>query len=337
MDHLFKNQFYVYLADLLIMLVSWFVLQNRTQSTALEVSQAAAAAVPGLQKVVKDISGRLHEAKGEISGMQGQLAIAKEKLTQAKHDGESHRSIVAGKDQQIGMYQTTVKELTSQLSDIKKHFRAGPPVTLLVMIDVTQSMEHLINDLQEALAILFETLPNTSKDFQVGVIAFRAGVVEELPIMQVLPTYEDLGTSQQQVLSFVGSLRVQQSHVDYRPVFERAGGMLKKAHPTPDPKRKVRLVLISDTGCGEADDQLGYSAEEVQLKNDLVRSVQMWAAQGDRGVAALYAESENSRREGADQQLSQQWFIDLGSVSEKSASYTNSNHLLRAVLRASFD
>ena len=324
MFRVFRSQFFLMLfADQLLMLLAWFILQHRVQSQALAESQAAAAEVP--------------ELRGEIEGMQGQLDDAHKALTNAREQGYKYRSLIEGKDEQIGMYQSTIKNLKGQISEIEKHFRAGPPVTLLVMIDVTQSMEQLITDLLEALGILFETLPHTSKDFRVGIIAFRDGVAEELPIMQVKPKYEDKGATQQKVLQFVGSLRVQTSHVTYLPVFERAAAMLKTAHPTIDLKRKVRMILISDTGCGENDDQLGYTAAEHNLKNYLLRSVQSWASKGDRGVAALYAESENSSREGADQAISKQWFVDLGSVSPKSASYTNANYLLRAVLRASLD
>ncbi len=314
-----RGIFYTILTDVLFNLLAFYMMLVGDRTEELTKIQAV---VPGLQK--------------DIKGLRGELKKGKKELTRSKKQGDKYRAVIAGQDVQIGKFQTTVKDLTGQISEIKKHFRAGAPVTIVILIDVSASLDKLIEDLLVSMSTLFESLPDTSKDFRVSILAFRYGVVAEFPLTQILPYSVDQGASQQSVLAFIELLTVQDSFTNFLPVFKKAFVVLNEAHPRVDPARRERLILISDTGPSESDKRLGYSDEEQEVKRRLLSYTARWAKMGNRGVVTLYAESANAKQDPGGPE-SKQWFEDLGNVSQHSAFYTNSNHLLRAILRTSRD
>lgn len=345
-----RTLFITLFADISILLLAIFVLREDGKSKLLAASELKAAGVPGMEE--------------KITGLQGELDEANTALTQARDEGAELDSVLENQETrfgdlknqldltssengdlkkklgrlntQNGQLTATVGELTGQLSTIQAHFRAGAPVTLVVLIDGTWSMEQLHADLRLSLSTLFEFMPNTSKDFRVGILLFRDGVIKEFPITQVLPIYEDKGHSQQAVLTFVDSFTAIRSHTDQLPVFQRAVQMIAAAHPQVDPTRKERILLLSDVGPSEADRIQGYSEAERKTKTRILSGMKKWAEHGNRGVAAIYAESQDSQQDpGAAE--SRQWFQKMGHVSPKSDFYTNANQALRAVLQASLN
>ena len=197
-------------------------------------------------------------------------------------------------------------------------------------------MTQPIADLRAAIITLFEFMPNASKDFRVGILAFRQGVVNRYPITPILPKYEDSGQSQKSVLDFLGSLTAKQSATEHSSVFREALAMLKNTHPIPNVKRKERIVFLGDVGTSELDGQPGYSASERATKNRLTSGFTKWSSKGNRGVAALYAESNYNANDPSAAE-SRQWFKELGSVSPNSSYNADSNALLRAILNASIE
>ena len=179
-------------------------------------------------------------------------------------------------------------------------------------------------------------MPNASKDFRVGILAFRNGVVDRFPITPILPTYEDEGRSQKSVLEFLQNLSVEKSATDHLPVFREAFAMLQEAHPTPDAKRKERIIVLSDVGPSELDKQPGYSQAERETKDLITHEATEWAGNGNRAIEALFVESNYTAQDPATDEH-REWFKSLGNVSPKSAFYTDGNALLRAILHASIE
>lgn len=328
-----RSLFALLMTDVLFNLLAFYMLMVGVKTEALTTSEALAAEVPGLKK--------------DVTGMKGMLAKAEEDLTKAKEQGDKAQSLLKGKDVKFGRLKKEFQLLTSKLGGLKKtisqqdvviknfqkHFRAGKPITLLVMIDVTASMQQPIDDLLSALSAVCEYLPMTSKQFSVGILGFRQGVVAEFPVTPILPHYEDNSRSEQSVLNFVKSLRPVNAWTEQESVFERAKSMLQAAGSSADPESVVHIVYLSDTGPSELDGVVGYNATERQMKARILRSMQQWASRGQRGISSLYVESEYTKKDPAGSE-SRQWFEALGSVSESSGFYTDSSELLRALLKA---
>lgn len=298
-----------------MILVPWFFQRMRS-------SQAVASLVP--------------EMEIRISGLEGQLEIGRRDLTQAHRNGGKLRSIINGKDRQIGDLHDTVGQLTVDNGELRSRLRSGDPVTVVVLIDVTASMSEAIEVLRSSMAALFEFMPNTSSDFRVAILGFRNGVVVRFPVTPIVPVYQDGGKSQRSVLAFLQSLKAENGHTNHEPVFREALSMLAEAHPKIDAERKERIIFLGDMGPAELDRQVGYSLAEREAKSRILRSVAMWAQQGNRAVEALYAESNYTRQDPAAAE-SREWFEALGGVSQNSAFYTDTNALLRAILHASLD
>jgi len=317
-----KSIVYAILTDVLFNLLVFFMLLVGTKSQELSVSQATASLVPKMEIT--------------IHGLKGQLEKTEKNLTQAHQMGARDKSIIDGQYRQIGDLQDLVGQLESENKDTLARFRSGDAVTVIVLIDVTNSMSNSIVELQSSMATLFEFMPNTSKDFQVGILAFRKGVVARYPLTPVVPTYEDGGQSQRSVLAFIESLEAKQGRTDLLPVFQEAFSMFAKAHPNPNAERKERLIFLGDTGPSEIDEENDYSPSERDIKRRILRGVTQWARQGNRAVEALYVESDWTEKDPAAEE-SREWFKALGAVSPQSEFYTDTSALLRAILHASRD
>lgn len=345
--HKRRSLFFTIMADLLFNLLAFYMLMVGVKTEEVKTSQVVASRVPGLEE--------------HVMGLQGQLEDAKKDLTFANEQGDKFRSLLKGKEMKIGhlkdQYQLlssakgglekqlglmaselggmkiTVGQQKKKISEYENRFRAGVPVTIVVVIDVTASMQPAIDELLMALSTLLETVPTTSIDFRVGIVAFRKGVVAEFPISKVLAHYEDEGKSQKAVLNFVDSLRASNSMTRHLPAFRRAGELFKQAHAKHDPKRKETLIFIGDVGCSEIDERPGYSFEERKVMGQILSAMKQWVRQKNRAVASLYVESEHTRKDPSARE-SRQWFESLGSLSPTSAFYTDTNELLRAMQKA---
>lgn len=317
-----KSSFFSLMADVQLTLLAFFMLLIGTVSEQLSQSEAVASLVPDLER--------------EVTGLGGDLRSTKIELGKAVQKGVHLRTDLSRKDGVIDDLKRGVEQLTVENGKLRSRLRAGDPVTLLVLIDVTGSMTKSIEELRESLAVLCEILPNTSKDFRVGILAYRSGVVARFPITPILPTYVDQGKSQKAVLAFVASLEAKGAYTDHLPVFREAFAMLDKAHQKPDPDRKERLVLLGDVGPSELDEKQGYNSAERAMKGRLLKGVNDWAGKGDRAVEALYAQNDFTKSDPAAAE-SREWFQALGKVSPKSAFYTETSSLLRAVLHASLE
>lgn len=311
-----KGLMFTIFTDILLTLVA--VLMVLWQSSAQQ-AVARREEIDGLSK--------------EVGGLRGVLVETTEKLTKSQHHGNELQSIVEGQDLRIGELTETVGLLTYDNGVLSSRIRSGDPVTLLVMIDVSQSMTEPIKELRSSLGALFEQLPNTSKDFRVGGLAFRRGVVSRFPITPIVPTYEDDGRSQTAALAFVESLRAEGGYTDHLPVFREAVAMLAKAHPKPEAELKQRIIFLGDVGPSELDGKPGFNAQERATKDRILSAVTKWAKVGNRAVASLYTESEFSAKDPSSAE-SRQWFEALGRVSPPSAFYSDTSSLLRAVLHA---
>jgi len=323
---------YTLLTDVLFTLLAFYMMKIGVKSRELVTIQVVASQVPGLEK--------------SITGYQGKLLEVENILANAHKKGRDLRSVIDGKETEIGDLKKVVGKvhlengaLKGKVQELegdieKSRFRSGAPFTLLVVIDITQSMTEPLEALREAIAALFEVLPNTSKDFRVAVLAMRHGVVARYEVTQILPTYEDEGRSQATVLDFLDSLEVQKSHTDHLPVFREAIGMLSQAHSDADSDRRIRLLFCGDVGTSEVDEKPGYSAEERKIKNRILNGVKKWTTLGNHAVTSLYAESKYTEQDPSSDE-SREWFKALGSVSPQSHFYSDSSEMLRAVFRAS--
>jgi hypothetical protein len=345
-----KSVFYAIFIDIMFTLLTFLMLRMGVKSRELSESQALAGQVPGLESTITVLSdkvedGRAEKARGHRQGIAYQKVIrGKEKVIgnlAAELDKLNlEKGVLTG---QVGslsnanaVLQTSVDQLTADQKELQSRFRSGAPVTVVVMIDVTVSMQESIDELLASLAALCQFMPITSEEFRVGIVAFRQGVVAEFPITRILPKYEDRGQSQQAVLSFVDSLNAERALTDHLPVFKRATEMLKLAPPSGSQRQKEWLVLLGDTGPAELDGTAGYNSAERARKDLILRDAQQWVRQGQRAFVSLYAESDFTKQDPAAEE-SRQWFESLGKISANSKFYTAPSKLLVAILHASQD
>lgn len=286
--------------------------------------------------VVKTVAAKVPDYEETIEGLQGTVDTLSEGLTNSEEEGAILRAIIAKKDDLIGEQQTIIKGLNSDLDKIKSRLKPGDPVTVMILIDVTNSMQPAIDELRVTLATICEITGNLSKDFRVGIIAFRDGSVAEFPITRIAPKYEDNGESQAKVLAFVNGLKPKRSSTEHLAVFEKAIGMLRAAHPEPDASRRERIVFIGDVFTNELDDYSEYTNGERRIARRIVGGLKKWAQQGNRAVESLYADTDGPKTHPWETE-SRKWFRAIGSVSPKSAAYDDTSSLLHAVLHASHE
>jgi hypothetical protein len=311
------NTTYIDLMSIILICVLPLIAQ---QSKDLQGAQADAASVPKL--------------KDTIEGLRGTVKSLSKGLSDSEKRGSGLRETIGDKDGEIGRMQGIVQGLSGRIGELEDQLRPGDPVTVLILIDVTNSMEPCIRELRVTLSTICEITASLSKDFRVGILAYRDGVVAEFPITPILPKYEDEGKSQAEVLAFVETLHSKPSWTRHLPVFERGMSMLRTAHPQIDPARRERVVLIGDAFTNEIDGKGSYSETERKEAQRIVAGLTKWAQQGNRAVEALYTDNFPDQVEEGETE-SREWFVALGQVSPQSASYDDSGLLLRAILHAS--
>ena len=289
-----RNIFYTILTDVLFNLLAFYMLTNG-----------------GLQEQVGQLTNENRGFEIQI----GNLNIENGGLKQT----------ISNQGKLIGSLQDEI--------DKYARFRSGKAVTAILLLDVSGSMGGPIEQLGIGMEAICEIMPNRSKDFRVGILAFRKGVIARYPITQILPAYEDNGNSQQAVLSFIQALKPDDGWTEHESVFQEAVKAVSNAHEKPDPDREVIVVLMGDVGPSELDGKLGYTRSERDTKQRILSSMKKWASRGNNSVKTLYAES-NHTRDDPSRAESKQWFEDLGAVSPKSASYSDTTSLLQAIYHA---
>lgn len=292
--------------------------------------------------VLSDQEKELRTILDAFGWLKQEQATKEEALQMARSENDAQSKVIHKQQRDVEQAHRLNADLKEAFHSLERDYhvlqgklKSGPPVTLVVMSDGTASMTEALAMTRESLATLFEVMPNTSRDFRVGVLAFRRGVVARFPITQILPAYEDGGASQRAALEFLDSLQVEDSITDHLPVFEEAIRMMAAAHPEPDPERKERIILIGDVGVSEFDGQQGYSEPERERKDHILRLLRDWANERDRAVEALYAENAWVIKNDPARVENKAWFEDLGRISPQSACYTESSAILRALLHAS--
>ncbi|WP_417847320.1 VWA domain-containing protein [Thalassoglobus sp.] len=320
---------------------------NQRLATVQAGSERKDETIGNLQTEIADVERQLATARKHSEGQferiaqyAGEVKRLVSERNAYQNDGKAYAQVIEdqrkridGSQALVATQQKTIDELRSQNDALASQLKSGDPVTFVVLIDCSASMQQPIASLRNAVATLFEVAPNVSKDFRVGIIAFRWGIVDQFPITRIPPRYED-PEPQKAVLNFLDSLKVEQSAVDHRPVFAEAIAMLNEAHPTPEPNRKERILLLGDIAPSEIDGRRGFSPSENAIKRQIVEDVRRWSKEGDRAIEALYAESDWTRKNDSDPETTKAWFQSLGNVSEQSAFYTDSTSILRAVLHA---
>lgn len=260
------------------------------------------------------------------------LALEKSEEKSGVIDGLEEEA--AGNRERIEEQGRQIVQLSGELQKTLDRLRSGPPVRLVFCLDVTASMQSVVDELRTVLGTVLEVIPNTSKKCEISVLAFRGGVVEMLPLMEIEPVYDDQGVSQKMVLDFIDGLQVENAHTEHLTVFKQATEILNA--PSTD-ETLHRLILLGDVGPAELDKQVGYTAEEREMKDRILAGVRRWATmRPNNAVTSLYADSDWSLQDPASDE-SRAWFEQLGSVSDSSAFYATTSSLLRAVLHASLN
>lgn len=299
--------------DIMFDLVMFFMLLAYLKSQELTKVSEIALTVPGL--------------KVELTGLKTKIGLLTNTI-------EGQRITIGELNSQKGGLELAVGKLQDEIGEYKSRFQSGKPLTVLFLIDTTISMEKPIQELGKGLETICEVMANRSQDFRVGIIGFRQGETSRFEITPIKPVYEDEGSSQMAVLSFIQGLELQPSATEHKSVFQAAVHTLAKAHPTADPERRIILCLLGDVGPSELDGKPGYtSAEEEQAKRDIHAGLKRWVQMGDHAVMTLYAESEHTQADPSATE-NKQWFQDLGSVSPESSHYTDTTALLQAIHHA---
>jgi len=330
-----KNKMFAILSDVLLQVVVVFIAICVQYRAKLATSVEIAAQVPHLEQVVQTKEKQVAGLEGTLSSNMQALANKDGQIGELQTTVDAQGATIDGQRTQINGWKDAYDRQGEEFRQFQSRLQEGEPVTIVLMPDVTSSMDEPLEALRSAMALLVELMPQQSSDFRVGVVAFRNGVVAEYPVTPILPKYRDDGKSQQGVLAFLDTLQPERGHTNHLPAFKRAVEMLHEAHPTAEKDRKEIVTFLGDVGPSEIDAKTGYTESERKTKDILLSGMQKWAAYPDRrrSIISLYSESEFSRSDpGREETLA--WFKALGSVSDSSAFYTDSNELLRAIRRA---
>lgn len=287
--------------------------------------------------VAKD--GLIDALNQQASGYRRTIQQTKQKLGTAVERAKQQAGVIRDLKQTASGNQRVIDEQAEEIVHLAgerdravDRLRSGPPMRLTILIDVTGSMRPAIDELRVCLATSTEVLPHVSKRVEIACIAFRNGIVSELPMMEVEPSWKDQGASQQTVLDWVDGLSTKAEFTEHRSVFEKAFNILMQ----PSSEETIhRLIFIGDVGPAEIDRQLGYTAREREEKAKLVRAARRWCAMRPlNGVTALYADTEWAAADPYSEE-SREWFRELGRVSPNSQSFESTGSMLRAVLQSS--
>ncbi|GAB5407165.1 MAG: hypothetical protein Aurels2KO_53960 [Aureliella sp.] len=315
-----RGMIFTLFCDNLSVFVFFFMIVVATTLPRLKDAEQLASLLPGL-------TDKLHQSEVAL-GLAVEVSAEKSGII----DGLEKEA--AGNRRRLEVQGKKLIQLTGDLEKTIERLRSGPPVRLVFCLDVTKSMQSVVDELRDVLATVFETLPNTSKKCEICVLAFRHGVVKTLELTEVKPTYEDERKSQKKVLDWIDELHVEEAHTEHLSVFREAIKILRS--PSTDETRH-RLIILGDVGPAELDKTLGYSAAERAVQQRILQGVGSWVKQRpNNAVEALYADSDWSLQDPYAKE-SRDWFEALGSVSADSASYNNTSSLLRAVLHASLN
>lgn len=357
---LFADLMTILVACFLAIIAAWALLLSKSKAVAKDLSQtivtkdiAIDAGQQELSDIIKETStkdGIIKELRGDTDTLKTRLTLQDQKLAAGKkalgeaiEEGAQKDGIIngyvtksAGDREEIRELGETIKELHQQKRDIEDQLRSGPPVTMVILIDVTASMQDAIEELRTVMATLFEVLPNTSQEVEIGVLAFRNGVVSTLPLTHVQPRYYDGGKSQATVLEFLDGLQAEEGYTDHWPVFSDAMKMLGNGDKA-NPLHNFRCVVLGDVAPAELDEKLGFTQAERERCKKIIRGLETWAGRGpNNAVISLYARSKWAENDPfSDESL--QWFKDIGGVSKNSAFYEDTSSLLRALLSASLN
>ena len=335
-----KGLFYTISTDIFLVLMAIFMFSVETEKERADSSYTRAEKLDeqndNLRGKLNQVEIDLTKTAGLLKETKSSLGNTRSELSGAIRDGARKDGVIDELKKQVGILRGNNAQLSQENGELRSHLRSGDAVTTVVIIDTTPSMRLVLHELRQSLQTLFEFMPNTSKDFRVGILAFQNGVVNELPITQIHPVYVDRGRSQEIVLNFVGGLQTSGNRTNHLPVFKKAIDWIERAHPSPDPGRKERLIFLGDVGPSEMDGIPGYNDEEREMKNHILKGVRKWSSHGNRAIESLYAESDFIKTDPGAKE-SRAWFKALGQVSDRSAFYTESDALLRAVLHASLD
>ncbi|MCA9026706.1 MAG: hypothetical protein KDA86_15975 [Planctomycetaceae bacterium] len=346
--------------DMLIILMAFFFVELLRTEQLADMHQARAETVQGQLDEEQRTGTALRDANEELTETIGTLSYERntaidqgeklrvindeldkenkglrDQLDWVTTEGQTQRDRMDGQERELADARDIITTLKTANDELKGKLRTGPPVTLLLMPDLTQSMAEPLEMMRATMATLFEVLPNTSSDFRMGVLGFRDGVVATFDVTPILPTYEDGGRSQAAALDFLNQLSLVGAMTDHLPVFERAIETLENIHPGLDPERRIRIVFVGDVGPSEVDGQEGYSSVERQRKSQILTLLQRWASHGNRGIDAFYVENNWVIAKDPARVENRAWFQAVGSVSPESQFYEDASHMLRAILQTS--
>ena len=212
---------------------------------------------------------------------------------------------------------------------------SGRPLTLVVCIDVSASMDDEIRALTAAIDAVSVFLPVSSTRFELSILAFRKGTIAKLPLMEIKKDEIDGGRSRQQAIDFVKSLSAESSPTEHRSVAREAYQEFRSAHPDFAKDRRELWVWIGDVFTAEIDsDYESYSDTERAEATAIIEAIKRWAnSGGDRRVLAFFSEKPTDKKSAiADE--SRDWFKTLGEVNEHSLFETEISRLLVAIKTA---
>lgn len=244
------------------------------------------------------------------------LVLVMAALNNAKDDNR-------GLHETIGGLETRIKRLS------------GRPLTLVVCIDVSASMDDEIRALTAAIDATSVFLPVSSTRFELSILAFRKGTVAKLSLMEIKKDEIDDGRSRQQAIDFVKSLSAESSPTEHRSVASEAYREFQHADPKFAKDRRELWVWIGDVFTAELDaDYASYSDAERNEAKAIVTAIKRWAnAGGDRRVLAFFSEKPDAKRSAVTEE-SRAWFKALGEVNDRSVFETEISRLLVAIKTA---
>ncbi|OYP28478.1 hypothetical protein [Rhodopirellula sp. MGV] len=223
----------------------------------------------------------------------------------------------------IGGLETRIKRLS------------GRPLTLVVCIDISASMDDEIRALTAAIDATSVFLPVSSTRFELSILAFRKGTVAKLPLMEIKKGEIDGGRSREQAIDFVKSLSAESSPTEHRSVAREAYREFQRADPEFAKDRRELWVWIGDVFTAELDSDFeSYSDAERHEAKSIVAAIKRWAnTGGDRRVLAFFSEKSEAKTSAVTEE-SRAWFKALGEVNDRSVFETEISRLLVAIKTA---
>lgn len=251
------------MAIMVMLMCVFMVLDKPKQAGAAPTEAVQSEELPDIKPFKMPAAGRLPEEQ-DVAALERQFNAVKEELSKVKEQTskvEQLRALAEGVDR---------KEVRN--------------VELVVMIDVTGSMQREIDDLRQNIQLLAQTMPRIVGEFRMAVVAHRRDqndrdVTRVFPMQAIRKEGVDNGASRRQLEAFAAPLAATPGSAPFESAVNQA---LSQFSP-PQFDGQQALMMIGDVGPYEdAYGDQSISGANRASESAIQNAVKQWVDAGVR-------------------------------------------------------